>query len=110
MGKKPADTVFLKAPYEPIAIDMNNVKDRDMKAPINHMKGLCDALTMFFWFSATSPAECIDFLKEYHGQVFFWTNKILKTGSDSDHAWTNAFTDLLGAFKDFVSTRAETIL
>merc|ERR1712150_303106 len=108
--KKPADTLFLKDPYGALAEDMNKVKDRDMKAPVNHMKGLCDSIPIFFWFSATSGEEAKDYLVEFHGQIFFWTNKILKEDKPLDVAWTNAFTAVATALKDFVVERRDTIL
>jgi len=108
--KKPTDTLFLKDPYGALAEDMNKVKDRDMKAPVNHMKGLCDSIPIFFWFSATSGEEAKDYLVEFHGQIFFWTNKILKEGKPLDDAWTNAFTACATALKDFVIERRDTIL
>jgi hypothetical protein len=108
--KKPVDTLFLKDPYGALAEDMNKVKDRDMKAPVNHMKGLCDSIPIFFWFSATSGEEAKDYLVEFHGQIFFWTNKILKEGKALDDAWTNAFTACATALKDFVVERRDTIL
>ena len=49
-------------------------------------------------------------MKEYHGQIFFWTNKILKDDKPLDNAWTNAFTDCATTLKDFVCERADTIL
>ena len=108
--KKPADNNFLKNPYVALAQDLNQVKDRDMKAPVNHMKAICDAVSMFFWFSAAGQDDCVDYVKEFHGQIFFWSNKILKDNKENDIKWTNAFTDLATALKDFIVARAETIL
>lgn len=108
--KKPADTNFLKGPYIPIAQDLLNVKDKDLKAPPNHIQSVSDAVTCFFWYTAPGQDDCVDFLKENHGNIFFYGNKILKQNSEKDTNWINALTELSGALKDFIIPRAETIL
>lgn len=89
---------------------MQNVKDKDFKAPPNHIQCVLDGVTCFFWFGSPGQDDCVDFLKENHGNIFFYSNKILKTGGEPDTNWTNAYTDLAAVLKDFVTPKAETIL
>lgn len=107
--RRPQDLSFLQVPYLPLAQDLQQVKDRDFKAPPNHIQCVLDGLSCMFWYNARGRDECKDYLKENHGNIFFYSNKILKEDKEKDVKWTNCYTDLATALKDFVTARAETI-
>jgi len=107
--RRPQDLSFLQVPYVPLAQDLQQVKDRDFKAPPNHIQSVLDGLSCMFWYNARGRDECKDYLKENHGNIFFYSNKILKEDKEKDVKWTNCYTDLATALKDFVTARAETI-
>ena len=44
----------------------------------------------------------IDMNEEFHSQISFPGNKILKTGTDADKAWYNSLAALMLAIKTFV--------
>ena len=52
-----------------------------------------------FWYGASGQGEVVDFLKEHHGNIFFYGNKILKAKKEIDDNWVNAYTDLAATFK-----------
>ena len=96
--------------FSEIQADLQHVKDKDLKSPPNHIQTVLDGIMCMLWYKAPSPAELMDFLKENHGMIFFYGNKILKMKKVEDDNWVNAYTDLAGTFKDFVTTRAGDIL
>lgn len=48
--RKPQDMAFLQAPYVPLAQDLQLVKDRDFKAPPNHIQSVLDGVNVMFWY------------------------------------------------------------
>ena len=108
--KKPADITWLGAPYGPIGADLQQVKDRDFKAPPNHIQCILDGLSPFFWFGQSGQDDVEDHLKETTGNIFFFANKILKEDKEAHTKWTNAYTDLASAIKDFIIPKKENIL
>ena len=49
-------------------------------------------------------------MKETTGNIFFFANKILKEDKEAHTNWTNAYTNLATAIKDFIIPKKENIL
>ena len=108
--KKPANIQFIKEPFKTLQADMQNVKDKDFKAPPNHIKTVLDGIDCMFWYMAAGQDELVDNLKENHANIYFFGNKILKEKKEKDDNWVNAYTDLATTFKDFIEPKAGNIL
>lgn len=91
---KPEDMDFLKEDAIKMCTEAMDVKQKDMKAPPNHMQTLIDGMGLFTWCFFGSANEIKDHLDEVIGQIPFYGNKVLTMDKELDTAWYNAYFDL----------------
>ena len=110
--KKPANIQFIKEPFKAFQADMQNVKDKDFKAPPNHIKTVLDGVDCMFWYMAAGQDDVRDDIEENHANIAFFGNKILKlpNKTEKDENWVNAYYDLAKTHKDFIQPKCATIL
>lgn len=63
------------------------VKQKDMKAPSNHMGIVVDSMNLFGAGLLPQDDSAKEFLKEMHDSLPFLGNKILKLEKEADSKW-----------------------
>lgn len=108
--KKPSDFNFLCESLKKVVEEVSLVKQKDFKAPPNHLQTVIDGFSLLSWFVFGNSEELYDFTTEYYNAIFFYGNKVLKLEKEKDSKWFNAYADLCKAHFDFVLARRDSIL
>lgn len=84
------------------------MKQKDFKAPPNHLQTVIDGMQMFVYpfYQGDALKETI---KDFFEQISFYGNKVLKLDKDLDTKWYNAFKDLNAAILAFILMKLSTI-
>lgn len=106
---KPEDFGFLSAKVNEIVTAATAVKQKDFKAPPNHLQTVIDGMNMFGYIYLPAGDELRDWIKDIFDQISFYGNKVLKLDKEPDTKWFNAFKDLNSAILAFVLKRLTTI-
>jgi len=85
---------------------IDHVKKTNNKSPPNHLQAILDGFSMFNWPMFTDENSLTDMITEYHANVAFYGNKVLKLKQEKDEAWVNAYFDLCLEFKNFAVKNA----
>lgn len=105
---QPADFSFLTARNAEIITAASLVKQKDFKAPPNHLQTVIDGMQMFVWpfFQGDALKES---MKDFFEQISFYGNKVLKLDKEPDTKWFTAFKDLNAAILAFILKKMSTI-
>lgn len=106
---QPADFSFLCAKMNEYSAAAALVKQKDFKSPPNHMQTVIDGFQLFTYVGYPEAAVLKEVVKDFHDQVAFYGNKVLKMDKDLDTKWYNCFKELCGAFHSFVLKNSSNI-
>ena len=67
--KKPADltNILFSTPIQDLSAPVVQMKEKDLKAPPNHMQTIIDGMGLFFWWTNDTAASLKDYLDETMG-------------------------------------------
>lgn len=99
--KQPQDMAFVVAKNNEIVSAASLVKQKDFKSPPNHMQCMIDGMQMFA-YPFFNDEELKESIKDFHDQISFYGNKVLKLDKDLDTKWYTAFKALTEAILSFV--------
>lgn len=105
--KKPADGAFLVAPVLEASKAVNEVKQKDFKAPKYPIDSLSSAFNLFFWPSMDMAGALMDASDELLDQASFGINKTALGTDEKAKDWANSFKEVLAGFAGFLKTQAD---
>lgn len=107
--KKPANILVLTKLKEELFNACSLVKQKDFKAPPNHIGLVVDSMSLFGAVMLPQDDTAKDYLKEIHESLPFLSNKILKLDKEADTKWVEAFMAVCKAHFAFVHKRYDAI-
>lgn len=78
------------------------VKQKDFKAPVNHIGIVLDSLNLFAVGLLPADETGKEFVTEIHDTLPFLGNKILKMEKEGDSKWVSAFMEVCKAHHIFI--------
>jgi hypothetical protein len=106
---KPTNMLLLTKKKQEFFDALSLVKQKDFKAPVNHMGIILDSFSLFG--AGLLPADDTgkEFLKEMHDSLPFLGNKIIKMDKANDTKWVESLLAVCKAHFQFVNKNYDAV-